>query len=198
MRWPDLDLIARVLFIHPARGTLSDVAGRLMFTAPKTKGSAAGVGLSARVVAAFERQRSRQILERAEWAECYADHDLVFAQVNGKPLRPDRVLDRFHELTAEAGLPRVRLHDLRHLAATLMLTAGVALALVSKTLRHATSGISADLYGHLTKEAALAAADSLGNVLDAAAAELANERAARAATTLRPQGPDPHLTSGPV
>jgi hypothetical protein len=67
-----------------------------------------------------------------------------------------------------------------------MLTAGVPLALVSKTLRHATSGISADLYGHLTKEAALAAADSLGSVLDAAAAELANERAAHAATTLRP------------
>jgi integrase len=198
LRWPDLDLTARVLFIHPARGTLSDVAGRLMFTAPKTKGSSAGVGLSARVVAALERQRSRQILDRAAWAECYADHDLVFAQINGKPLRPDRVLDRFHELTAQAGLPRVRLHDLRHLAATLMLTAGVPLALVSKTLRHATSGISADLYGHLTKEAALAAADSLGSVLDAAAAELANERAARAATTLRPQEPDPHLTSGPV
>jgi hypothetical protein len=53
---------------------------------------------------------------------------------------------------------------------------------VSKTLRHTTSGITADLYGHLTKEAALAAADSLGAVLDAAAAELANVHAARAAT----------------
>jgi hypothetical protein len=58
------------------------------------------------------------------------------------------------------------------------------LALVSKTLRHATSGITADdLYGHLTTEAALAAADSLGNALDTATAELANERDARDATT---------------
>lgn len=79
------------------------------------------------------------------------------------------------------GLRRVRLHDLRHLAATLRLTSGVPLPLVSKTLRHATSGI-ADLYGHLTAEAAVDAADSLGAVLDAAAAELANERAARTAT----------------
>jgi integrase len=182
LHWSDVDLGARALFIHPTRGTLSDVGGRLMFTAPKTKGSAAGVGLSARVVAAFERQRSRQAGGRAEWAECYEDHDLVFAWVNGAPLRPDWVLDRFHELTEQAGLPRVRLHDLRHLAATLMLTAGVPLALVSKVLRHATSGITVDLYGHLTAEAALAAADSLGTVLDAAAAELAAERAARAAT----------------
>ena len=169
---------ARALFIHPTRGTLPDVGGRLMFTAPKTKGSAAGVGLSARVVAASERQRSRQAGGHAEWAE---DHDLVFARVNGTPVRPDWVLDRFHELTEQAGLLRVRLHDLRHLAATLMLTAGVPLALVSKVLRHATSGITVDRYGHLTAEAALAAADSLGTVLDAAAAELAAERAARAA-----------------
>jgi hypothetical protein len=59
------------------------VAGRLLFTAPKTMGSAAGVGLSARVVAAFKRQAERQALERAEWADCYEDGDLVFARVNG-------------------------------------------------------------------------------------------------------------------
>jgi len=150
LRWSDVDLTARVLVIHPERGTLSDVAGRLMFTAPKTKGSAAGVGLSKRVVAAFQQQATRQAVERAEWAECYEDDDLVFARVNGAPLRPDWVLGRFHDLTERAGLPRVRLHDLRHLAATIMITTGVPLALVSKTLRHATSGITADLCGHLT------------------------------------------------
>jgi integrase len=150
-----------------------------MFTAPKTKGSAAGVGLSSRVVDALKRQSARQAIERAEWGEAYQDDGLVFARENGAPLRPDWVLNRFHDLTKTAELPRVRLHDLRHLAATLMITAGVPLPLVSKTLRHATSGITADLYGHLTAEAALAAADSLGAVLDAAAAELANERAAR-------------------
>jgi integrase len=76
LRWADLDLVARVLSIHPVRGTLSDVAGRLMFTAPKTKGSAASVGLSARVVAALKRQAA----ERTEWGDAYADDDLVFAR----------------------------------------------------------------------------------------------------------------------
>jgi integrase len=182
LHWSDVNLAARVLVVHPERGTLSDIAGRLMFTAPKTKGSAAGVGLSTRVVAAFQRQATHQAVERAEWAECYENEDLVFARVNGAPLRPDWVLEHFHDLTEQAGLPQVRLHDLRHLAATIMITSGVPLALVSKTLRHTTSGITADLYGHLTTEAALAAADSLGNVLDAAAAELANKRATRNTT----------------
>ncbi|MGQ0776791.1 MAG: site-specific integrase [Pseudonocardiales bacterium] len=198
LRWPGIDLAARVLFIHPTRGNLSDVAGRLMFTAPKTKGSAAGVGLSGRVVAALKRQAARQAVERAEWAEAYEDDELVFARENGAPLRPDGVLAQFHVLSEAAGLPRVRLHDLRHLAATLMISSGVPLPLVSKTLRHAQTAITADLYGHLTQEAALAAADSLGEVLDAAAAELVNERAARAATTVRSHDLDPRLLSGSV
>lgn len=95
-------------------------------------------------------------------------------------MRPDWVLDRSQELTEQARLPRVLLHNLRHLAAMLMVTEGVPLALASKVLRHPTSGITVDLYGHLTAEAALAAADSLGTVLDAAAAELAAERVTRA------------------
>jgi len=196
LHWSDVDLVARVLCVHPTRGTLSDVAGRLMFTAPKTKGSAAGVGLSARVVDALKRQSARQAVERVEWAEAYEDGDLVFARENGTPLRPEYVLGRFHALTEDAGLPRVRLHDLRHLAATLMLAAGVPLPLVSKTLRHSQTAITADLYGHQTRETALGAADSLGAVLDAAAAELVNERAARAATTPRPHDLDSHLLSG--
>src|SRR4051794_23253994 len=194
LRWSDVDLEARTLYVHPRRGTLSDVNGRLLFTAPKTPGSSAGVGLSPRVIAAFQRQRERQALDRARWAEAYEDQDLVFARENGAPLRPKTVLERFHMLTAEADLPRVRIHDLRHLAATLMLAAGVPLPLVSKTLRHSKTGITADLYGHLTRGAAHAAADSLGAALDAAAAELLGERAAHAATTPRPHG---GLTAAP-
>ena len=197
LRWPDIDPGARALFVHPRRGTLSDVAGHLVFTAPKTKGSSAGVGLSARVVAAFERQRERQDAERAEWGQAYQDIGLVFARENGTPLRPERVLARFLVLTEAAGLPRVRLHDLRHLAATLMIAAGVPLALVSKTLRHSKTAITADLYAHLTREAALAATDSLGDVLDAAAAKLVSERA-YTATAVRPQSDDRNLLNLPA
>jgi len=59
------------------------------------------------------------------------------------------VLKRFHELSAAADLPQVRLHDLRHLAATLMLAAGVPIAMVSKTMRHTQLSTTSDLYGHL-------------------------------------------------
>lgn len=196
LRWPLVDIEARVLFIDSKRGTLSSVAGRLEFTAPKTAGSSAGVGLSPRVVAALVRQAARQEPERSQWGSAYEDDGLVFARENGAPLRPEYVLKRFHALTVEAGLPRVRLHDLRHLAATLMIASGVPLAVASKMLRHSQVGITADLYGHLTREASHAAADGLAAVLDAAAAELASERAIRDATTMRPQQPMPDLLRG--
>ena len=57
---------------------------------------------------------------------------------NGEPIRPERVLRRFRTLTAAAGLPMVRVHDLRDLAASTMIIAGAPLPIMSKTLRHST------------------------------------------------------------
>ncbi|MET4611051.1 integrase [Rhodococcus sp. PvR044] len=183
LRWQDIDLGTRSMRIRQA---VSDVGGKLVVGAPKTAGSAAGVGLSSRVVAALERQEQRQARDRAKWGAGYENADLVFCREDGAMLRPEWVLKRFRALSRGAGLPDCRLHDLRHLAATLMLTNGVPLALVSKTLRHSQVSITADLYGHLTPEAAHAAADALGAALDVAAAESSAERSARSKTTSRP------------
>lgn len=167
LRWVDVDLEHRVLRV---RRSATTVGGHLVIGKPKTVGSAAGVGLSPRVVAALLRQREGQVFDTLTWGDGYSHGDLVFAREDGALLRPEYVRKRLHQVADEAGLPRVRLHDLRHLAATLMISAGVPLALVSKTLRHSKVSITVDLYGHLTHEAAQAAADSLGGVLDAATA----------------------------
>lgn len=187
LRWSDVDIAGRTLHV---RQTLSDINGHLVFGTPKTRGSAAGVGLSTRVVEALRKYREQQLIERAVWGDAYEDNGLVFTRENGAPLRPESVLIEFHRLTDAAGLRRVRLHDLRHLAATLMISAGVPLALVSKTLRHSKMSITAELYGHLTTEAAHAASDALAGVLDAAEAERVGERKMRHATAMRPQEVD--------
>ena len=164
----------RVLLV---RRNLVDVGGRLSFGEPKTKGSVAGVGLSGPVVAALEPQRARVDAERAEWDEAYQDHGLVFPLEDGRPTRAEHVRRRLHALADGAGVWRCRVHDLRHLAATLMLMNGVPLPPVSKTLRHSQMSITSDLSGHLTREAAHVAGDGLGATLDATAAQLASERA---------------------
>jgi integrase len=75
------------------------------------------------------------------------------------------------------------MHDLRHLAASMMIPAGVPLAVVSKTLRHSTVAITGDIYAHLTAEVAREAVDAMAAALDAARAEAGAIGRARAALT---------------
>jgi integrase len=161
LHWADVHLDQAVLFV---RYTLSNIRNTTpVMTAPKTKSSHAWVGLSGRVVAAFERQAGRQV-------ELGVTSHLVFSQLSGAPLRPESVLHHFHLLCTQAGVPRIRVHDLRHLAATLMISSQVPLTMASKTLRHSKLSITVDTYGHLVPYAAQQAVDAIADAL--AAAEL--------------------------
>ncbi|MFI9163441.1 tyrosine-type recombinase/integrase [Kitasatospora aureofaciens] len=92
----------------------------------------------------------------------------VFHRPDGRPLHPEYVLNHFHYLCREFGVPRTTIHDLRHLAATISITAGVPLTVVSKTLRHATLSITANIYGHQTTQAARDAVDTIDHALTTA------------------------------
>ncbi|MET8630210.1 tyrosine-type recombinase/integrase [Kitasatospora sp. NPDC004669] len=91
---------------------------------------------------------------------------LVFARPDGEPLRPQWVLGQLRKRTAELGLPRIGLHDLRHTATSIMIAAGVAVAVVSKTMRHSTLAITINLYGHVLKDSADEAVKALASALD--------------------------------
>jgi integrase len=66
-------------------------------------------------------------------------------------LRPKYVTRHFQRLIAEAGLPAIRLHDLRHTNASIALAAGVDIKVVSDRLGHSTTAITADLYTHVNR-----------------------------------------------
>ncbi|WP_405433875.1 tyrosine recombinase XerC [Micromonospora sp. NBC_00617] len=170
LHWADVDLDARALFV---RWTLVSVDNsRSMLNAPKTHGSRAWVALSTRAVAALQRQRRRQCRQQVT-ARHHDNLDLVFARPDGQPLRPQYVLDHLRRLTADAGLPAIRVHDLRHIAATIMINQGVPIAVVSKTLRHRNVATTVDIYGHLTRDAAADGVSATCAALDAADARAA-------------------------
>jgi len=186
LRWSDLDFTNRTARI---RQTVVDVGGRLEFSTPKTKSSEASVPLTERAMHALLQWRLGQDIDRQLWGSAYEDHGLVFARENGAPLRPEFVTRRFVALSTAAGLREILLHDLRHGAASLMLAAGVPMAIVSKMLRHSSIGITVDTYGHLSEETARTASDAIGALLDAAldqaaktAADTASDRTATTAT----------------
>lgn len=75
--------------------------------------------------------------------------DYIFIRSDGQPWHPVTVSRRFRRLDTLVGVPRCRFHDLRHLAASLQLAAGMDIAIVSKRLGHSTYTITADTYCHL-------------------------------------------------
>ncbi|MCF2533952.1 tyrosine-type recombinase/integrase [Yinghuangia soli] len=182
LHWDDVHLEDRVLYV---RWTLSAVDNtRLVITTPKTRSSRNWVAISSRVDQALRHRATQQRL-RPAGPQTGPLAGLVFTRTDGQPLRPQNVLSRFRRLAGEAGLPRITVHDLRHLAATLTITAGVPLVIVSKTLRHSTLSTTANIYAHLTRPAAKAAVTTIQRVLAQA------EERLNTAHGLRPSGHGP-------
>ncbi|WP_345680803.1 site-specific integrase [Yinghuangia aomiensis] len=188
LHWDDVHLDAGVLYV---RYTLSCVDNnRLVVTSPKTRNSRNWAAISGRVGEALQRRAAQQRRDAAD-PRSGQFADLVFTRPDGRPLRPQTLLDRFRRLSAEAGLPRITMHDLRHLAATLTIAAGVPLVVVSKTLRHSTLSTTANIYAHLTRPAARAAVVTIQRVLAQAEEHLATGgllSSARGALPPEPRG----------
>lgn len=75
---------------------------------------------------------------------------MIFTSTEGTPLDPHNVYVAFQRALARAGLPKIRLQDLRHTAATLMLGRGVHPKLVQDLLGHSTISLTLDTYSHVT------------------------------------------------
>ena len=84
-------------------------------------------------------------------------------------MSPDSVLHMLHRVLKRAGLPKkVRFHDLRHTFATLALQNGVDVKTVSGMLGHFSAGFTLDTYAHVTTDAQLKAAQTMGSILSRA------------------------------
>jgi integrase len=127
---------------------------------PKTDASIATLDLPDFVAETLLVHRDREKLRRH-----YAEDGYVFTSTTGTPLEPDNITHRFPEFLAEHHMRHLRLHDLRHSAASLLLAKGVPLWMVSKILRHSGISTTADTYGHLLKETSRDAADVMSNLL---------------------------------
>jgi integrase len=164
LRWMDVDLEARTVRV---RATLLETKSGFEFAEPKSARSRRQIALTLAAVAALRRHRARQLQDRLYAGAAWTDYDLVFTSEVGGPLDGSNILQRsFYPLLRDAGLPRVRFHDLRHSAATLMLSRGVPLKIVSEILGHSQISITADTYMHVTpgmqRDAAAAIDTALG------------------------------------
>jgi integrase len=162
LRWCDIDLDARTAVISQQ---LQQHGGRLEITPPKTAYNARVIALDHTTVAALREHRRRQRAEAAAYGHGYQASGYVFTNRRGGPMAPDRLTRIFRALSEEAGLPPVRLHDLRHGAATLALAAGVDLRTVQEMLGHSSIVLTADTYISVVPELAVDAAERIAALI---------------------------------
>ncbi len=162
LKWQDLDLDGAHLQV---RATLQRTREGFDFCEPKTARSRRQVALTNKAVSALRRHRARQLEERL-LCPYWQDPDLVFASEVGTPIEATNLIRRsFHPLLARAGLPRIRFHDLRHTAATLLLGQNVNVKIVSEMLGHSQIAVTLDLYSHVTPTMQRQATEALDAVL---------------------------------
>ncbi|MEU9111182.1 tyrosine-type recombinase/integrase [Streptomyces sp. NPDC048483] len=151
---------------------------------PKTDSGFRVVALDDDTVNVLKQHRERQDADREEWGSAWMETGHVFTQEDGSWLHPGKVTDLFERLVAASGLPPIRLHDLRHGAATLMLAADIDIKIVSDTLGHSDTRITRDIYQSVLPQVGKNAAEATAKLVPLqrkAEEEKAARKAAKAA-----------------
>jgi integrase len=131
--WEAIDLDAGTAIIDH---TLVVVDGRMQASTPKTSSSRRSLPLDASLVSLLIGHRKRQLEDRLRAGNAWTETGYVFADQLGRPYSPELVSNRFDRLVKTSGLPRIRLHDTRHTAASLMRASGVSVKVVQEMLGH--------------------------------------------------------------
>jgi integrase len=148
LRWSAVDLRGQ-------SGTLQVVQTRVVVDGkagdsdPKSASGHRSVPLDHFLVSHLEIHRTRQDEERQFGGDAYEDGGWVFTDELGRLYHPDVFSNRFERLSAAAKLPRIRLHDTRHTAASLMLADGVPVKVVQEMLGHSSPAITLAMYAHV-------------------------------------------------
>ena len=153
LRWGDVDLESARLSVNRS---LISVAYELHESRGKTRTARRTIDLDERTVGVLGSIRKTGSEEDS----------YVFCHEDGSPIHPQVLSDAFKRLVSQSGLPRIRLHDLRHTHATLLLKAGVPIKVVSERLGHSTPGFTMATYQHVLPGMQAEAARTFAALLD--------------------------------
>jgi integrase len=118
----------------------------------KSRAGERAIPLAEDTVTVLRAYRARRNGWKLASGSDWPDTGLFFVRPDGKPWHPETISQRFDNVVAASGLPPVRFHDLRHIAATLMLAAGASIKEIQDTLGHASYTMTADIYTSVLEE----------------------------------------------
>lgn len=146
LRWRDIDIASRSISVNRV---LYKRCGICQFNEPKTAHSRRRVSMTAKLAEFLAEYRLERERLYHEIGKTISLDDLVFANIEGKPMDPGVLTHNFARIAKKAGLQGVRFHDLRHTFASLMFLRGAKPKVISEALGHASVAFTMDVYSHI-------------------------------------------------
>ncbi len=147
LNWSSVDLESAAITINR---TVGRTRKGIQFGPPKSDRSRRRVDIDPETVGLLREHKARQAEHRLRLGPAYdGTEDLVFADAIGRPVNPQAVTRTLQKLAKEVGVDHIKLHSLRHFHASLLLSNGADLFLVSRRLGHNNISTTANVYGHL-------------------------------------------------
>ena len=148
LTWGDVDFGRKIM--HVQRQVKNLFHKDAQFSSPKTKYGIRNIPLSDRLTKYLQVHQEKQ--SDMERIPGWQDNDLIFTSSNGTIITYSHLRKTFKRILAAGELPDIRLHDLRHSCATLLIEQGVNITAVSRILGHSRPSVTLDFYGHLTSQ----------------------------------------------
>jgi len=159
--WPDVDFAASGVHVRKSISLMKN--GEPIIKAPKTETSERFVDFPDWYMELLRKYRvvwmEQRLAMGSKWQG--GDRQFLFHRGDGRPIYPTTPAHVWYRIMEKHGLPRIRLHDLRHTAATLLIEAGVDLKTVQERLGHSKYTTTADIYAHVTEKMKKRTADYL-------------------------------------
>jgi len=163
LKWIDLQWNKGIL--HLQRQVQKVPGQGWSFVEPKTKSGRRTIKIGEGSLEAIREHKVHQDLLKAKIGERWQENDLIFPSSVGTPGDPSNLRIDYNRILVKAGLPKIRFHDLRHTAASLMLNHNVPVIVVSRMLGHSKPSTTLDIYGHLYSEMQDEAADLMDKLV---------------------------------
>ncbi len=147
LRWSSVDLIRGIAIVLNTVDYIPKYG--YVETAPKTKAGKRPISLPPFLITMLIEHKKKQEVNRKRYGNAWENRDLVFPDIHGGYFNPSYLLRVFKKILIDAGLPHMHFHDLRHSAATILLTMGVNVKIIQELLGHSNVALTLDTYSHL-------------------------------------------------
>jgi integrase len=156
LKWSDLDWTKGILRVQRQVQRINNKG--FLFSEPKTRAGRRSIQLGEFTLQVLREHYKRQGLEKVLAGDRWVENDLVFPSSVGTPIDQRNLQRTYASLVKKAGVQKIRFHDLRHTAASVMLNHGIPVIVVSRILGHSRPSITLDIYGHLIHDMQVEAA----------------------------------------